>query len=623
MYGQPNATFDAPPSATTIKKWALVNYLRYVIEGYRKDGKRRNIHLIGESGIGKTAATLAIIKACDITGIYLPAASTDPETLGLPVIVPLPEELRVNPEVEDTVEYRLRRYLLSPGDKIIVIDEGRQGTPAMGSVWMEIKSEGTFNGIPIPGLMGVVVLDNPFGNDYGDLQTEDLAQADRIGTLVVDASMTGWEYALAQSHPTLDLTKLIDFYNRVPLSEDSRRHFPPRVLDHVITALENNLNAIYGWPIYPDRPYQLTGPTGGDNILDKVLNKIAECLGLANPPKRHSDFKRALGLAVEKGLDIMAYSAPGYGKSSLVKAFCAENKIKLACFSMPLVTGDEFSYIAPSKDGSYVTTIPRGELWSNEPLIALFDEGTRGTTAGQNAVNEIINQHTCGGEELPGYRATIICSNLPTAGSQTLDVNEVTWAFATRPDLNFILTIEDTGALEHLAEKYGNAIVPFIEWFRADLDDAMRVFVSPRCLERALEHYEGGMDIQLAMIHLEDAYAPVALTKLWARLGGHPHVSFLNLIDETDEYERRLLAVGTQNVADEFSEAETLRMEVFMALSHAELPTLEANIKVCERMIKVLSPSWRYGLLETSAEKWNFWSDALAAAFPGEFGAVL
>jgi MoxR-like ATPase len=615
FYGVPNKTFDKPPSAASIKRMEMLSYLLYVIEGYRKDGKRRNVHIVGPAGIGKTRTVFAVAEACGIKVVYLPAANIDPETLGLPVIVPIEDWNISDGEHNETIEYRLRKHLLEPGEKIIVIDEKRQSAPGMLSIFMELESEGSIANNKIPDLIGVVVLDNHAGDDYGDLVLEDLAQADRIGTLPIDASKTAWEYGLAISHPDLDLKAVLNIYNRLPLDEKSREMFMPRILDHIITALENGLNAIYGWPIYPTGRMPLLSRAGED-ILDATLDKIAAALSVVNPPVRADDFKRAVKLSVTKGIDVIAYSVPGIGKTSLVKAMLNDMGVNAAYMSIPTVSADELNYTMPSKDGTYVTVVPRGEIWSKNKTIGVFDEVTRGQVRTMNAVNEIINEHTCGGQPLPNYLASIMLSNLPTAAGHVMDVNEITLPFATRPDLSFILTIEDTGALEWLVEEYGDSIIPFVEWYRMDLNDELRGLVSPRCLERMLDHHNGGQDLQRALPYIEDAFVPVPISTLLARLGGRPQISFLNLVEETDEYEKRLREVESITDAADEGPGEMLRMEVYMALMNAELPSLQKHEEVCVRMIRVLGRRWLYELLKTAPTKWQFWSDILVVAFP-------
>jgi MoxR-like ATPase len=615
-YGQTNKTFDKPPTAAVIRRWSMLSYMLYMINGYEKDGKRRNIHMIGPAGTGKTATVLTVCEAAGVQAIYLPAANIDPETLGLPIIVPISEDQVDDGMHKETIEFRLREALLIPGKKVIIIDEKRQSAPGMLSIFMELESEGTISGKVIPDLIGVVVLDNYAGDDYGDLVLEDFAQADRIGTLKVDASSTPWERGLAQSHPDLDLKDLLAWYHRLPLDPRSRELFMPRILDHVLVALENGLNAIYGWPVYPDERMILKSTTG-DDILATSLDKIASLVGLSNPPVRPDDFKRALRLAITKGVDIIAYSDPGIGKTSLVKQTLKDAGINAAYFSLPTANENEFNYAVPSKDGKTVELIPRGEIWSKLPTIGVYDEVTRGQRPVRNAVNEIVNQHTCGGVALPNYKASIALSNLSTAAGHAMDVDEVTLPFASRFDLSFILDIEDTGALEWLVEKYGDEIVPFVEWYRMDLNDEHRSYVSPRCLERMFDHHQGGVPIEQAIIFLNDEYAPVtgSLALLYARLDGRPVISFLNLVEEVDDYERRLSSIDEDDPTGE-SDGEMLRMEVYMALMNAEVPTLEKNRDVCVRMIHVIGIHWRYELLKTNSKKWDFWHKALKEAFP-------
>lgn len=612
LYSGPSKTFNGqPPAEATIRSWGIVQYLLYIVTGYLSDGRARNVHFIGPSGIGKTATISRVLRAIGIQTIIIPAANSDPTNAGLPILVPLPEDEIVNPLVTESVQYRLRQEFLAPGYKIILVDEKATAPPMMNAIFMEMEQEQSLGGVKITDLMGMVELDNPSMTGYGDLSELDLAQADRVSTVVIHAGQTPWEYGLAMAHPDLDLTRVIDLYRRLPLDVENRELFSPRVLDHVLTALESGLNAIYGWPIYPTERMKLMSRSGTD-IRDETLDAIAEAAGLANPPRRDSDFKTALRLAATKGLDVLAYSNPGIGKTSSTLATLAEIGINTAYFSMPNVEPDEFNYTVPSRDGTTVTMIPRGEIWNSRATVGVYDEVTRGTPAAQNAINEIVNQHSCGGLELPNYVASVLLSNLSTAGGLTMDVNELTIPFATRPVLNFVLTAEDTGAIEYLVSRYGDDFVPFAEWWKMDLNDELRTMVSPRCLERMYDHYVNGLDMTTALPYLNRERVPVPLDHLMNRLSGRPQVSFLNLVNEIDDYERMLAAIDDPTIVKTWdTPGESLRMEVHMALMNAELPTLRAHREVCERLIRVLGTTWRTTILQTNPEKWEFWTGVL------------
>jgi MoxR-like ATPase len=614
-YDVPNETFPKPPSAAAIKRWEMLDYLAYVVEGYRKDGKRRNIHIIGPSGIGKTKTVKHIGKALGVEIIVLHAPTINPDTLGLPIVTPI-DPTDQDPDALETIKFRLREYLCTPGEKIIFIDEERQAHPGMLGIFMEMKSEGTVSGFAIPDLMGVVVGDNPSTDDYGDLALEDLAQADRMGTLVINSSHTAWEYGIAHAHPNLNLTKLFTLLSRLPLDARSKEYLMPRVVDNIITVLEEGCNASYGLPIYPAERMKLLDPAGND-VTSAVLDKIARAIGLPNPPVSHGDFKKILKLSMQKGYSVIAYSDPGIGKTKLVESLVEESGLNKAYFSMPTVNEENFSYAMPSKDGTKIKVIPRGELWANEPTVVIFDEATRARESAMNVVNEIGNERTCGGIPLPNVRCVILLSNLPKTGGFALDVSEITLPFASRPTFSLIVTIEDTGALEWLQKEFGLAITPFIEWRQLDLDDELRLNVSARCLERMYDHYKEGRDPARALPYINDNFVLTNLAPLYKRLGGRPDVSFLNLINETDEYERKLIESADPNPDPDLdSPGMMFHMDVYNALSRAPLTLLEEYRPVCLRMIKALAYTWRYMVLSGDPDKWSFWALILREAYP-------
>ena len=608
-YAVPNATFDGkPPSIKELESLKMVKAMAFTIEYFQRTGKRYNFLFNGGAGIAKTATGFAMAKANDLRPLYLNAGNMDQENLGMPSV-----QKRGSKEA---IVWALIRQYVEEGNKVLILDEPGQSDPGFLSAVMEILSEGSIGGVPIQDLVSIWLFDNPSNALNGDLSEFDLAQADRGGTMFVTSADTPWEYGLATQFADLNLKKVFNEYYRLPLSEQGRDILSPRVLEHIINALRMGFNGNLGRPIMNDR-YAPIPSTTGEDMGDEVVERIAKALDLPNPSMSTNDFDRAISLIPTEGIDVLAYGTQGTGKTSRAKAQLAKTGVQVAYKSVPVISKEDINLSVVSEDGKFVDIITHEEFMSEVPTVGIFDEITRGTRRTMNALMEIIQEHTSGGQELPNYKGTLMLTNLSKAGEEEMDVEEVSLPFATRPDLNFILGVDDLHSMEWLVETYGDEIVPFTEWWRMDLDGQpeYRLWASPRFLERAFHFYQGGLDVQWALPAPHGEYVPVPLVKLHARLGGTPMVSFLNLVESTDDYESRLAAADEKTRSPLDME---LHLGVFTALLNAELPLLKGNRDVCVRMFKVLAEQWQIKLMKTSDDKWFFWTEVLQEAVPDE-----
>jgi MoxR-like ATPase len=607
-YAKPNKTYDGkPPSLQKLESMPMIKSMAFSINEYNATGQQSNFKYIGPAGIAKTRVGLAMAYANELRPLYLNAGEMDQENLGMPAIE------RV--DGKKSIVWALIRDYVTAGSKVLIIDELGQSDPGFLSAIMEVMSEGSIGGVSLQDLVSIWMFDNPSNSLNGDLQEADLAQADRMGTLFVTSADTPWEYGLALMFPEQDLKPVFNEYYRLPLSPQGYETLSPRVLEHIINALRLGFNGNLGRPIMNDRYIPITN-TAGDDIGEEIVEKFAKALRLPNPQRSTFDFDRAVKLIRDEGLDIIAYGNQGTGKTSRAKELLAEQGVNVAYKSVPVISKEDINLSVLSEDRQFVEVVTHKEFMSEQDTVGIFDEITRGSRRTMNAVMPIIQEHMSGGEKLPGYKGTLMLTNYAKSGELEMDVEEVSLPFATRPDLNFLLNPDDLHALEWLVATFGESIVPFTDWQRMDLDaqPEYRDWISPRCLQRLYRYWKGGMvDLKAALPVVNGEYVPVPLVKLFERLGGADVVSFLDIVENTKDYLKRLTEydkVTKQPLNPD------LHLAAYTALLNAELPLLEAHDDVCLDVYKVLSEQWQISLMRLRDQKWTFWSNLILKGFP-------
>lgn len=211
-----------------------------------------NLHLVGDYGIGKTSLVRRLqdpdnpVYPGGIDVVIFDATQMTPENLGVPVPVRV---IRDGAEVA-VLDFLIYDQFLRERPYILVVDELKRATTRTKNALMEIIQERTLHGTPLGGLRAVVALDNPSGNAFSALPTDDSSAASAAGftysvgdldpaqqtrfavNLHVTASDTGWaDYLRSQYGEVAE--PFIAFWNE-DLTDAERVMFSPANVEDAI-----------------------------------------------------------------------------------------------------------------------------------------------------------------------------------------------------------------------------------------------------------------------------------------------------------------------------------------------------------------------------------------------------
>jgi hypothetical protein len=595
-YAQPSATFGGePPSIESLKAMKMIKALAFSIEAHGRVDEFFNFRIVGPSGIGKTQTAKAMARAFDLDYCYLNGGNMSAENIGLPTIQ--------SRNGRETIVWAIIKKYVEKGGKVIIVDEPGQGDAGFRSALMEMTTRATFGDVALTDLVAVWMLDNPANDSYQDLAGIDIAQSDRMGTVFIDSADVPWEHGLALRFPHLDLKPVYREYHTLNIPEDSYEILSPRVLEHIIFNLDKGLNGNLGRPIMFDRYIPVADVTGSD-IAEEIVDRVASALHLPNPPRTADDFDKAVRLIASDGIDVIAYGTQGIGKTERSEALLGEMGINVAYKSLPTITKEDINLSVVSEDGLNVEVITHHEFTSPEPTVAIWDEVGRGKARTRNAVMELVQEHTSGGVPLPNLRGSLMLTNLAKSGEFGMDVEEVSLPFATRPDINIIVTVEDMHSIEWLIGKYGRSITPFTDWFHQDLGahPNLQEWASPRFIKRAYHYHQGGVDIRWALPAPDDEYVALPLATLYARLRGTEMVTFYDIVDHLDDYVERLSKRDSESGG--FADRE-LHMAVYNSIINADVLTLRENSETVLRVFSCFGEDHRMQLMRMHGPKFD------------------
>lgn len=243
--------------------------LRFLID--QATSRRVNLRIVGDAGTAKTAVTLSHLAEKGYEVIHLPLAQISTEDM----VVPVP--------VNGKLLSLLDEAFLTESPKVIVIDEYRRAEGPVKNAALELIQERSLSGVKVPGLVSVIVIDNP--NSTGDIRYEvgelDPAHATRFAiNATITSEDTPWaEYLLTKYGKVAE--PFIDWRSE-RLGEDPTllTIVSPRVLELMIGLFEAGLNIEDALPVLDDDQraevslHHLRGMLAGFDIpsLSRVLD---------------------------------------------------------------------------------------------------------------------------------------------------------------------------------------------------------------------------------------------------------------------------------------------------------------------------------------------------------------
>ncbi|WP_220270087.1 hypothetical protein [Marinitenerispora sediminis] len=182
-------------------------------------------------------------------------------------------------------------------------------------------------------------------------------------------------------------------------------------------------------------------------------------------------------------------------------------------------------------------------------------------------------------------------------------------AQASRFTVSYEVLPEDIPANQWLIDTYGETAEVVLEWWKNDIDDEGRDWVTKRTLERLIKLHLVDQPLETGLIYLgEGEYAPIPLSGLEARLAGRRQVGIRELAADVDGWEARLAAAA--RAADEGTNDTDTVHQVF---ANAEVSQLRDHLDVVARLLRHLPPKLRATyLVGQTPEKQRVWVEAFA-----------
>ena len=225
---------------------------------------------------------------------------------------------------------------------------------------------------------------------------------------------------------------------------------------------------------------------------------------------------------------------------------------------------------------------------------------------------EITQEWSLAGRPIAGLRAQVALQNPPYHLGRKLLVSSNNVAQASRFTVSYEVSPQDIPANEWLIATYGEVAETVLEWWKNDIDDEGRDWITKRTLERLIKLHRAGQPLETGLIYLgEGEYAPVPLSKLEARLAERAEQRVIGLREiarDIDRWEARLAAAS--ETSDEGTNDTDL---VHQVLANAEVSQLKRNAEVVARLLRHVPPKLRAAhMVGQSPERQRFWIGALA-----------
>ncbi|MFC8364145.1 AAA family ATPase [Streptomyces griseorubiginosus] len=566
--------------------------------------------IFGEHGIGKTATFFSHIGRAHphATLVYVPAANLTPD------------DLLVNAPVRDphTGELVLRQLVMSqlkPGRPfVLLIDDSLQAGETIQSQLMQIACNWTLgeHDLRALGCVGVFLTDNESLAETS-ARRSDLALLDRMVTLRITANDTAWRRHLAAKYRPWDLTPVFSLW--ASLSPALRELLSPRTLDHVLANAREGFPLRWGLPLVDGERLRLAepGPDGrpGQNRTAEILDRIAALLGVSNPPTIPDPVRQVLRAALRGRWTVLLQGPPGCGKTELVR-----ETVRTALgreplyFSLPVTNVEDLCAPIPSADGT-LDNLLAAKFTGPEPKAIVWDEYNRPKDKAAFAkLMEITQEWSLAGRRIENLRAQIAVQNPPYHLGRKMLVSRNNIAQATRFTASLQVEPEDIPANEWLLARYGSDAETVLEWWKHDIDDEGRAWITKRTLERLIKLHRRGLPLEMGTVYLGDGeYAPVPLTALIDRFRGRPVTGLRELARDLDAWEARL-----RRAAGHSSEGGDDSDTVHQILANAELSQLRKHRAAVTRLVALLPAKLRATyLVGASPQQQRFWTEVFMA----------
>ncbi|MEU4097412.1 AAA family ATPase [Streptomyces sp. NPDC026673] len=597
-----NATYPRAPEG-----WTGASRLESFIDAMIDMGQTGQV--FGEHGIGKTSTFFSHIAEAyrDAELVYVPAANLTPD------------DLLANAPVRDprTGELVLRQLLMSqlkPGRPfVLLIDDSLQAGETIQSQLMQIACDWTLGEYDLRelGCVGVFLSDNESLAETA-ARRGDLAILDRMVTVRVTANDTSWRLKLAAAYRDWDLSGVFALW--ASLGPAVRELLSPRTLDHILANAREGFPLRWGLPLVNGERLRLAEPrpdgSPGVNRTSEILDRIAAELGVPNPATVPDPVRSVVRAALRNRWTVLLQGPPGCGKTELVRETLRDGLGRDPLyFSLPVTNVEDLCAPIPGRDGS-LDNLPAVRFTGGEPKAIVWDEYNRPKDKAAFArLMEITQEWSLAGRPIENLRAQIAVQNPPYHLGRKLLVARNNIAQATRFTASLTVEPGDIPANEWLIARYGAVAETVLEWWKHDIDEEGRAWITKRTIERLIKLHQRGLPLQMATVYLGDGeYAPVPLTALVDRLAERKVTGLRELAHEVSAWEARL-----RRAREESGEGNNDSDLVHQVIANAELSQLKRHRKAVARLVALLPPKLRSTYLVGASEPvQRFWIETFA-----------
>ncbi|GAB2629769.1 hypothetical protein GCM10027168_71750 [Streptomyces capparidis] len=597
-----SATYPEPPEG-----WTGRSRLESFIDAMIDMGQTGQV--FGEHGIGKTATFFS----------HIAEAHEDTELVFVPAANLTPDDLLANAPVRDarTGELVLRQLVMSqlkPGRRfVLLIDDSLQAGETIQSQLMQIACNWTLGEYDLRalGCVGVFLTDNESLAETA-ARRSDLAILDRMVTVRLTANDTSWRIRLAWKYREWNLRGVFALW--ASLSPALRELLSPRTLDHILANAREGFPLRWGLPLVNGERMRLAEQVGENGRVQdrtaEILDRIATNLGVPNPGTVPDPVRRVVRAALRNRWTVLLQGPPGCGKTEVVRETVrAELGREPLYFSLPVTNVEDLCAPIPTPDGS-LDNLLAANFTTAEPKAIVWDEYNRPKDKAAFAkLMEITQEWSLAGRPIPNLRAQIAVQNPPYHLGRKLRVARNNIAQATRFTASLEVEPEDIPANEWLIARYGAVAETVLEWWKHDIDDEGRAWITKRTMERLIKLHQRDLPLEIGTIYLGDGeYAPVPLTALVDRLSNRPVTGLAELAKDVDAWEARLRRAGQAS-----SEGDNDSDIVHQVLANAELSQLKKHRKAVARLVALLPPKLRSTYLVGASEQHQrFWIETFA-----------